>query len=83
MKELLYRLTHMCDEAYYVIRSSIILTGVLLFCCLILFLAAGKLSPDTYKLYCLADELFRLPQALLFIAAIGSAILEENASKDS
>ncbi len=83
LKKLIKRMAEMCDEAYFVIRSSVILTVVLLFCCLLLMLAAGRFSPDTYRLYRLAEELFRIPQAVLFVAAIGSVILEEHITKDS
>ena len=83
MKKLLNRMSLMCDEAFFVIKSSVILTVVLLFCCLVLLLAAGRFSSDTYNIYRLAEELFRLPQAVLFIAAIGSVILEEQVKKDT
>jgi len=82
MKRLFKRMTLMCDDAYFVIRSSVILTGVLLFCCLLLMLSVGRFSPDTYNIYRLAEELLRLPQAVLFIAAIGSVILEERFTKE-
>lgn len=83
MKRLIKRMSMMCDEAYYIIKSALILTAVLLFCSMIIYLFAGSFSPDTYKIYRLAEELFRLPQAILFIAAIGSVILEEQLKKDS
>jgi hypothetical protein len=83
MRKLISRMALMCDEAFFVVKSSLILTSVSLFCCLVLLLAAGKFSADTYKIYRLAEEFFRLPQALLFIAAIGSVILEEQVKKDT
>ncbi len=83
MKKLIRRMARMCDEAFFVVKSSLILTALLLFCSLLLYLSAGRFAPDTYKIYRLAEELFRLPQAVLFIAAIGSVLLEEQLSKDS
>ncbi len=83
LRRLLKRMAEMCDEAYFVVRSSVVLTAVLLSCCLLIMLAAGRLSTDTYKLYRLAEEMFRIPQAVLFVAAIGSVILEEHITKDS
>lgn len=82
MKKLVKRMSRMCDEAFFVVKSAIILTAVLLFCSLLLYLSAGRFTPDTYKIYRLAEELFRLPQAVLFIAAIASVLFEEQLSKD-
>ena len=77
MKKLLSRMSEMCEEAYFLIRCSVILTAALLACSLIVIVAAGKFSTDTYKLYLLAEELYRLPQGILLIAAVGSVIFEE------
>jgi len=82
MKKLIYRMSKMCDEAYFIIRSSLILTCVLLSGCLLALLIAGKFSADTYELHRFAKELFTLPQAILIIAAIASAVMEDYFTKD-
>ncbi len=80
MRKLLIRMSGMCDEAYFLIRCSVIITATLFACSVLIIVVAGGFSTDTYKLYFLAEELYRLPQAILLIAAIGSVILEERFS---
>jgi len=75
-------MSKMCDEAYFVIRSSLILTCVMLALCLLVLLIAGKFSASTYELHRFAKELFTLPQAILLIAAIASVIMEEYFTRD-
>lgn len=82
MRKLLLRMSKMCDDAYFIIRSSVILTCTMLACCLLALLFAGRFSADTYELHRFANELFRIPQAVLIIAAIGSVIIEDYATKD-
>ncbi len=77
MKKLFSRMSSMCDEAYFLIRCSVILTATLFACSVLIIVAAGRFSTDTYRLYLLAEELYRLPQAILLIAAVGSVILED------
>ena len=82
MRKLIHRMSKMCDESYFIIKSSIILTLILLACCLLTLLFAGGFSDDTYELHRLAKELFTLPQAILIIAAIASVVIEDYATKD-
>ncbi len=78
MRKLYSRMSAMCEEAYFLVRCSVILTAALFACAVLIIVVAGRFSTDTYRLYLLAEELYRLPQAILLIAAIGSVILEEN-----
>ena len=82
MRKLLTRMSTMCDEAYFIIRCAVIITGTLLLCSILIIVVAGKFSTDTYELYRLAEELYRLPQAVLIIAAIGSVIIEERFAEE-
>lgn len=82
MKKLLIRMSKMCDVSYFIIRSSVILTCIMFACCLLALLMASGFSADTYELHRLAEELFRLPQAILIIAAIASVVIEDFATKE-
>lgn len=82
MRKLLHRMSKMCDEAYFIIRSSLILTCMMLACCLLALLIAGKFTANTYELHRFAKELFTLPQAILIIAAIASAVIEDYSTRD-
>ena len=82
MRKLIHRMSKMCDEAYFIIRSSVIITCVMLACCLMALLIAGKFSAATYELHRFANELFTLPQAILIIAAIASVVIEDYSTKD-
>lgn len=82
MKKLMLRMSKMCDESFFIIRSSVILTIIMLAGCLFALLMAGGFSADTYELHRLAGELFTLPQAILIIAAIASVVIEDFATKE-
>ncbi len=69
----------MSSPAWEVVIRALQLTCVLLFCAFMLLLEAGVFKYETSHLYYIARELATLPQAILLIAAIASAVIEEHA----
>ena len=67
----------MSAPAWEVVIRALQLSCVLLFCAFALLLEAGVFRAETSYLHNLADELIALPQAILLIAAIASAVIEE------
>lgn len=68
---------NMCDLSWELLMRAMQLSCVLLFCSFLLFLSTGPLSIWNAYTYKLAQELTRLPQAILLVAMIAGAVIEE------
>ncbi len=68
---------NMCDLSWELLMRAMQLSCVLLFCSFLLFLSTGPLSIWNAYTYKLAQELARLPQAILLVAMIAGAVIEE------
>lgn len=76
-KRLISRIDKMTDITYIVLKYSLLLSCLLLTLSLIILILGGGLSVRRYELYLCAKELFSQPAAILIVAVIGSACLEE------
>jgi hypothetical protein len=76
MKKYTKSIVSMSDEAYYILRSAVIITCVMLICSLVTIIVAGGLSVNTYSTYYYGIELLQLPQAVLIVALLTSVIAE-------
>ena len=73
IKKALFRMTHMCDESWYIFMGTLKLSCAMLLCAFILLC-----SPHSgYEQMMLAAALAETPQGLLLIALIASALLED------
>jgi len=77
LRAVLRRMLSMSEMAWYIFIRSIQLSCFLLFCAFILMLKCGGSESGGYELYMTARSLYELPQALLLIAGIASACIDE------
>lgn len=82
MKRILSRASKMCPSAALMLKRAAIISCVILLCSLIVLFVAGGHTPQTHYLYIFAEKLYRLPAAALFIAVLGSAIIEDYSTSD-
>ena len=75
--KLIRRILAMSEPAWEVTVRALQLTCVLLFCSFTLLIDAGTYCADTSYVYRLAYELALLPQAVLLLAVIAGAVIEE------
>lgn len=71
------RMLAMCDLSWEILIRSLQLSCVMLFCAFMLLADAGAMTAENYTTYLLADELYRLPQGLLLLAAMAGAVIED------
>lgn len=71
----------MSPGAWEVIIRAMQLTCVMLFGAFVLLLEAGAFTYETSRLHYLARELMNVPQAVLMLAVIASAVIEENSAR--
>ena len=71
------RLNRMTDDTYSLLRGALLLSATMTFCALLLFLQSGGLTATGYAAYKSAQELMSLGALVLFLAALGSAFVEE------
>ena len=79
IKRLYRRLSNMTTEAYSVIKTSVVISCVMMLLALV-FLIAADTGDNTY-FYHLAKELYALPEAVLLAGAIISVCVEERFMK--
>lgn len=75
LKKIYLRAASMCDTAYIIFRSSLILSCVLAcaaLICLIIFSTGGGWWAKN-----LAADFIEMPAAILLVSIIGSAIIED------
>ena len=77
IRKILARVAVMSRPAHLVLKYSLIVSGIYLAAAVIVLLGAGKFAPDTYHTYAMADYLLTTPQAILIVAVIGSACIED------
>ena len=75
--KVLRRMLNMCEASWELLMRSLQLSCVLLFSAFMLFLSNGPLSAQNYDTYRLACEFTTLPQAILLVAMIAGAVIEE------
>lgn len=71
------RMLSMCEISWELLIRALQLSCVLLFCSFMLFLSSGPLTIWNYDTYKLAQEFSTLPQAILLVAMIAGAVIEE------
>ena len=77
LRKILIRAGNMCEHAYLVQALTAVAALALLLFSLIVTLISGGLTADTYSLYRLSQELFRMPAGILLIGIIASVCIEE------
>lgn len=77
LQRILTRAGKMCDHAYFVQALTALSALAMLILSLCLRIHAGEFTADTYPLYCLSWELFRLPAGILLIGTIGAVCIED------
>lgn len=77
IRQLVARMLGMCKQSYIILKISLILSCVVLIGAFVLLLQSGCFSSSSYESYCLASELWRAPQAILLVAALGTVLIEE------
>lgn len=74
------RILSMSDAAWEVVTRAMQLTCFMLFCAFVLLIDAGTYTAGNSYSYRLAYELALLPQAVLLLATIASAVIEERSN---
>ncbi|MCL2587782.1 MAG: hypothetical protein FWD84_00045 [Oscillospiraceae bacterium] len=77
LKRLHTRLDQMTNPTYFLLRFALLLSTIMTLCALVLYFSSGGLSIAGFAAYRTAQDLISLSAVILFIAAIGSAIVEE------
>lgn len=75
--KVLRRMLEMCELSWLLLMRGLQLSCALLFAAFLLLLGAGEPSAANCGTYAMARELFRLPQAVLLVAMLAGAIIEE------
>lgn len=81
MKSILNRVSMMSPLAYSILKGGLLLACTLLFCSIVIKLAAGPLTSSTYRLHMYSQTLRELPPVILFEVIFGSAFIEEQICK--
>jgi len=79
LKAIVERMLTMCPQAWYIFIRTIQLSAVLLVFAVFLLIESESRG-GCHQLYKAAWALFELPQALILIAGIGSACIEDMVS---
>ncbi len=74
---LINRMLDMCELSWEILMKSLMLSCILLFCAWMLLVDAGSLTAANYGTYLLAEEMTRLPQAILLFGVLASGIVED------
>ena len=77
--KLLRRILSMSPPAWEVLTRALQFTCISLFCAFMLLVDAGTYTAGTSAKFALARELALLPQAVLLVAIIAGAVIEERA----
>lgn len=75
----LRRILAMSPAAWEAVIRALQLSCVMLFCAFMLLVEGGAFTYETRYLHYTARELLTMPQAVLLLAAIASAVIEERA----
>lgn len=70
----------MSEPTYFIYKCALVLSSVLLLCSFAYFLESGGISGN-YYLYRCALELSQTPAAILLVAIIGAACVEDSQRK--
>ena len=71
------RLDQMTEYTYSLLRGALLLSSTMTACSILLFLQDGGFTAAGYTTYRSAQELMSLGALVLFLAALGSAFVEE------
>ena len=77
LKRLRTRLDQMTDHTYALLRGALLLSSTMALCAVVLYLASGGPTIAGFEAYKAAQELITLGSLTLFLAVIGSVIVEE------
>lgn len=77
--KLIKRISRMCPASREILTRALQLSCVMALCALCLLINAGPMTAESYDTYLLAKEMITLPQAILLVATIASAMAEERA----
>ncbi len=81
IKRFTARVRQMSRPAYFILKITLIVSCVYLTSALVLLVSVGSFTARNYEMYLFARYLYSVPQAILLLAVIGSAIVEEQAVK--
>ncbi len=77
----LRRILAMSPAAWEVVIRALQLSCVMLYCAFMLLVEGGAFTYETRYLHYTARELLTMPQAVLLLAAIASAVIEERTER--
>ena len=75
------RLNEMADVTYALLRGAMLLALTMVLCAIALLTLGGGRAIENFHVYKTAGELVTLASAVLFVAVIASAIVEEVAQR--
>lgn len=81
LRKIFERIQEISGPAYFILMTGLLVSCACLGASLLLVLSSGQFSLSSYHNYLMARELFSLPVSIMLIAVIGSACLEDLATK--
>lgn len=80
IKKLMQYINSISTPAYVLLKISLIISILMMTASLVILLAVGEQNFDTYTYFALAKQLFAMPQSVLLIGGIFSAIIADISS---
>lgn len=77
MKRILHNMSAMGELPYFLLRCGLLLACAMAASALVVIVFAGAYSVTSYPLYHYADQMLNGATALLFVAVLGSAVLQD------
>lgn len=80
IKKLIQYLNSISTPAYLLLKTSLIISIIMMASALVLLITVGEQSFETHTYFQTAKELFAMPQSILLIGGIFSAVIEDISS---
>ena len=77
LKKLVNYINSISTPAYLLLKASLIISILIMIAAIVILFMAGKQSFDTYTYFAMAKELFTMPQSILLIGSIFSAVIAD------
>lgn len=80
LKKLVNYINSISTPAYLLLKVSLVISILIMLVAMVILFKAGELSFNTYTYFAMAKEFFALPQSILLIGSIFSAVIADISS---
>lgn len=80
IKKLMQYINSVSTPAYVLLKISFTISILMMTAALVILLAVGEQTFDTYTYFAMAKQLFAMPQSVLLIGGIFSAVIADISS---